>query len=114
VAHTLFSRLAKEIRQQRQNAQSKSLQCCEMNELQCRLARTALGWGVRDLAKIASLSTQTISRFENGDELRPTTLKKLREVFEAAGIEFIDESDDKGVGVRLAKASDPQKARDGE
>lgn len=76
-----------------------------MNQLQCRLARTALGWGVRDLAKIASLSTQTISRFENGEELRPATLKKLRHVFESAGVEFIDESDGKGVGIRLTNAS---------
>lgn len=85
-----------------------------MNELQCRLARAALGWGVRDLAKIANLSTQTISRFENGDELRATTLKKLREVFESAGIEFIDESDGKGVGVRLAKAPGLQKTHGAE
>jgi transcriptional regulator with XRE-family HTH domain len=81
-----------------------------MNELQCRLARTALGWGVRELAKIAHVSTQTISRFENGDELRPTTLNKLREIFESAGVEFIPESDGKGVGVRLAKASVTQDA----
>nr|WP_024896555.1 helix-turn-helix transcriptional regulator [Brucella rhizosphaerae] len=85
-----------------------------MNELQCRLARTALGWGVRDLAKIANLSTQTISRFENGDELRPTTLKKLRQVFESAGIEFIEESDGKGVGVRLANASGLHEADEAE
>lgn len=76
-----------------------------MNALQCKLARAALGWGVRELADIAHVSTQTISRFERGEELRPATLNKLRQIFESAGVEFIPESDGKGAGVRLAKPS---------
>ena len=78
-----------------------------MKALQCRLARVALGWGVRELASMAHMSTQTISRFENGDELRPATLNKLRLIFKSAGIELIPESDGKGIGVRLAKSSEP-------
>ncbi|MEJ5018671.1 helix-turn-helix transcriptional regulator [Ochrobactrum vermis] len=74
-----------------------------MTPLQCRLARTALGWGVRELAHTAHISTQTVSRFENGEELRSSTLEKIRGIFETAGIEFIEANDGKGVGIRLKK-----------
>jgi transcriptional regulator with XRE-family HTH domain len=66
------------------------------------MARTALAWGVLDLAEAASVSPDTVSRFERGEELRGSTLAKLREAFEAAGVEFIDENGG-GPGVRLAK-----------
>jgi hypothetical protein len=103
VPYTLLSRQQRKDTKDKANAQPKSLHCCRVTPLQCRLARTALGWGVRELAQIAQISTQTISRFENGDELRPSTVQKLREIFEAAGVEFIEERGGKGVGVRLAK-----------
>ncbi|WP_199229500.1 helix-turn-helix transcriptional regulator [Azospirillum sp. TSO22-1] len=64
------------------------------------MARVALGWGVRDLAKYANVSTDTISRLERGEVLKSRTLDDLRRTFEAAGIEFIPE-DAKGPGVRL-------------
>lgn len=73
-----------------------------MKPVQCRLARTALGWGVVDLAKAAAVSTQTIVRLERGEELRETTLAKIQEVLEDAGIEFIPENGG-GVGVRFKK-----------
>jgi predicted transcriptional regulator len=73
-----------------------------MKPVQCRLARTALGWGVVDLAKAAAVSTQTIVRLERGEELRETTLAKIQEVLEEAGIEFIPENGG-GVGVRFKK-----------
>lgn len=68
--------------------QAKSQPCCEMNGVQCKLARVALGWGVRQLAEAANVSTQTISRLERGEQLRASTLNGVRQVFEAAGIEF--------------------------
>lgn len=71
-----------------------------MKPIQCRLARTALGWGVLDLAKAASVSTQTIVRLERGEELRETTLSRIQQVLEEAGIEFIPENSG-GVGVRF-------------
>jgi transcriptional regulator with XRE-family HTH domain len=73
-----------------------------MVPIQCRLARTALSWGVLDLAKAAGVSPDTVSRFERGEELRESTLAKLRTACEKAGVEFIAENGG-GPGVRLAK-----------
>jgi transcriptional regulator with XRE-family HTH domain len=66
------------------------------------MARTALAWGVLDLAEAARVSPDTVSRFERGEELREGTLAKLRSALEAAGVEFIAENGG-GPGVRLAK-----------
>jgi len=74
-----------------------------MNATQCKLARVALEWGVRDLASAANVSTQTISRFEAGEKLRPGTVDRIRTVLEAAGVELIAESDEGGIGIRLKK-----------
>ena len=68
------------------------------------MARAALEWGVLDLAREASVSTQTIVRFEKGERLRTSTVADLRAAFEAAGIEFIPENGG-GVGVRLQRPS---------
>ncbi|PSS62141.1 MULTISPECIES: helix-turn-helix transcriptional regulator [unclassified Ensifer] len=76
-----------------------------MNAIQCRLARVALGWGVRELAVAANVSTQTISRLERGDQLRSGTVDGIRHVLEDAGIEFIPENGG-GVGVRFSKPRD--------
>jgi transcriptional regulator with XRE-family HTH domain len=73
-----------------------------MKGIQCRLARVALGWGVSDLASHAKVSTQTVTRLEKNEELRPSTLLKIRETLEDAGIEFIPENGG-GVGVRFKK-----------
>lgn len=73
-----------------------------MNAIQCKLARTALGWGVRDLAKAADVSQQTVSRLEKGEQLRDSTRDRLKSVLENAGIEFIPENGG-GVGVRFKK-----------
>lgn len=73
-----------------------------MNATQCKMARVALGWGVRDLAKKAQVSTQTVSRLERGDQLKSNTVEEIRRAFESAGIEFISENGG-GPGVRLAK-----------
>jgi transcriptional regulator with XRE-family HTH domain len=66
------------------------------------MARTALGWGVRDLAKYAKVGVDTISRFERGEALRERTIEDIRRAFEAAGIEFIAENGG-GPGLRLRK-----------
>lgn len=74
-----------------------------MTPLQCKMARTALGWGVIDLAREAHVSTQTIVRFERGDQLKSQTVDNLQSTMEKAGIEFIPENGG-GVGVRLRKS----------
>ncbi|MBB6254095.1 helix-turn-helix domain-containing protein [Nitrospirillum iridis] len=66
------------------------------------MARVALGLGVRELAEAANVSTQTISRFERGEELKPATLGIIRATLEAAGVIFIAENGE-GPGVRLKK-----------
>ena len=64
------------------------------------MARAALGWTVRDLAKKAGVSANTVSRYENGSDALGDTLARLRRTFEAAGILFIDQNGG-GAGVRL-------------
>jgi transcriptional regulator with XRE-family HTH domain len=66
------------------------------------LARTAIGWGVRDLAEAAEVSPDTVARLERGEALRSDTLQKLRRTLEKAGVEFITENGG-GPGVRLKK-----------
>ena len=77
-----------------------------MNPIQCKLARVALGWGVRELADAANVSTQTISRLERGDQLRTSTIDGIRQVFEAAGVEFIVEGSDR-FGIIIKKPNSP-------
>jgi transcriptional regulator with XRE-family HTH domain len=75
-----------------------------MTPIQCRMARTALEMGVRELADAAKVSTNTITRFERGEPLRERTIDALRAALESTGVEFIPENGG-GVGVRLRKAN---------
>ncbi|MGV6839270.1 MAG: helix-turn-helix domain-containing protein [Planktomarina sp.] len=75
-----------------------------MNAIQCKMARTATAFGVRDLAKAAGVSPNTIARFERGDELKPSTVSAIKAALENAGVEFIAENGG-GAGVRLKKPS---------
>lgn len=70
--------------------------------VQCKMARAAVGWGVRELAKEAEVSVDTVSRLERGEDLQPRTLAAIRSALEAAGVEFIAENGS-GPGVRLKK-----------
>ena len=75
-----------------------------MIDKQCRMARAATGLGVRELARAAGISPDTVARLERGEELRPSTIAAVRSALEAAGVEFIDENGG-GAGVRLRKGS---------
>ncbi|MAC77567.1 MAG: transcriptional regulator [Rhodobacteraceae bacterium] len=66
------------------------------------MARAATGLGVRELAKIASVSPDTVARLERGEELKPATVAAIRAALEDAGVEFIAENGG-GAGVRLRK-----------
>ena len=72
-----------------------------ITRLQVRMARAALGWGVRDLADRAGLSPNTVSRFENGAGARVDTLSQMQNVLERAGIIFVPADEYGGPGVRL-------------
>jgi transcriptional regulator with XRE-family HTH domain len=69
--------------------------------VQCRMARAALGLGVRELAAAAKVSIDTVARFERGDELKERTIEALRRALEAGGVEFTNGDQP---GVRLTKA----------
>ncbi len=75
-----------------------------MVPIQCKMARTAIGWGVRELAAAAKTSPDTVSRFERGEPLRERTQDAMRTALEAAGVIFI-ETNGEGPGVRLRRSS---------
>ena len=56
--------------------------------MQIRMARAALGWGVRDLGEAAGISANKVSRIEGGKPANSATLKVIRQAFEAAGVKF--------------------------
>lgn len=64
------------------------------------MARAATGLGVRELAKLASVSPDTVARLERGEELRAATVDAIRTALETAGVVFIPENGG-GAGVRL-------------
>ena len=68
--------------------------------VQCRMARAALGLGVRDLAAAAKVSIDTVARFERGEELKERTVEALQRALETAGVEFTNGDQP---GVRLSK-----------
>lgn len=75
-----------------------------INGLQIKLARTAIGWGVRDLAEQSGISFNTVSRFENGAGVQSRTIQALQSTLEDAGVIFINEgaqSLEGGSGIRL-------------
>ena len=75
-----------------------------MIAVQCKMARVALGIGVRDLAEMAKVSPDTIARLERGELLKERTVDAIRATLEAAGVEFIPENGG-GAGVRLRKVA---------
>ncbi len=59
-----------------------------INSAQCRMARAALRLGVRDLAARAKVATDTVSRLEAGEVLKPRTVEAIQRALEKAGVEF--------------------------
>jgi transcriptional regulator with XRE-family HTH domain len=73
---------------------------------QIRAARALLGWRQEDIADAAKISVATIRRIESQEELltgNVSTLLKIQAAFEQAGIQFIDEDETGGFGLRMAK-----------
>ena len=58
---------------------------------QCKMARAALDWGVRDLAKAADVSANTVARFESGKKSNASTVKLIQRALEEAGVRFLDD-----------------------
>ena len=66
------------------------------------MARAAVGLGVRELAKKAGITANTVTRIENGADAKQSTIDRLQRALEAAGVEFTNGDQP---GVRLAKAA---------
>jgi DNA-binding XRE family transcriptional regulator len=49
-----------------------------MNAIQLRMARAAIGWGVRELAEKAGVTANTVTRIENGADAKQSTINALR------------------------------------
>ena len=77
-----------------------------MTPAQARAARAILKLGVREVAELAKVTPNTVSRVEQDDQgprgAQPVTVEAIKRVYEAAGVEFIPENGG-GAGVRLAK-----------
>lgn len=70
--------------------------------LQVKLARTAVGLGVRELAAAADVAPSTIQRFESGrGDMQSRTLDKVQRALETAGVIFIPSDSAGGPGIRL-------------
>ena len=77
----------------------------KISSAQMRAARALLRWSALDLAEASKVGVATIRRVEVVEGEIPVTLANeaaLRQAFEAAGVEFIDENGG-GAGVRLRK-----------
>ena len=78
---------------------------------QVRMARAALGWGVRELADKTGLAPNTVSRYENGTDSRVETLRLIQEALEKAGVLFVPADEAAGPGVRLREPRPRRNAR---
>lgn len=67
--------------------------------LQSKLARTALGLGVREVGFLADLNSETVNRIEKDDSVKPVTIAHVAAVYRFLGIIFID--DEKKPGILL-------------
>ncbi|MDE2113222.1 MAG: helix-turn-helix transcriptional regulator [Alphaproteobacteria bacterium] len=70
-----------------------------------RMARAGLDWTLNDLAKVAKVNPNTISRYETGRDIMSETLRKIEETLIAAGVRFIDDGDIVGVQVKKPSAT---------
>nr|WP_292832086.1 helix-turn-helix transcriptional regulator [Mesorhizobium sp.] len=73
-----------------------------MKPVQMKMARAALGWGVRELAEKAGVTANTVTRIENGADAKQSTIEALQAALEKGGVQFIPENGG-GAGVRLRK-----------
>lgn len=80
-----------------------------MNPAQARAARAMLKLGVREVAELAKVTANTVSRVEQDDigprGPQPVTIEAIKRVYQERGVIFLDEgpSPSGGKGVRLEK-----------
>ena len=66
------------------------------------MARAALGLTIHRAAELAGVSHDTIARLEAGDQLKASTVEKVRGALEAAGVVF---TNGREPGVKLRKGT---------
>ncbi len=76
----------------------------QITSSQCRAARALLNWSQDQLSTNAQVARATITDFE-GNVRTPirNNMNAIHSALHAAGIEFISEEEDRGVGVRFRK-----------
>ena len=73
---------------------------------QIRAARALLGWRQQDLSKASGVGTATIHRIEKSNQPvtgYASTIVRIQEALENAGVRFIDDDETGGIGLRLTK-----------
>ena len=68
-----------------------------------KMARAALGWSGRELARRAEIAPNTIARFEIGYDALFETVKRIQATLEKGGVIFIQRDTNGGPGVRLKR-----------
>lgn len=79
-----------------------------MMPLQCRMARAALNLSNSDLAGMAKVGVNTVSRFEQGQDVRQSSVQVIQAALESAGVEFVGAGQSLGAGgpgVRLRSSA---------
>ena len=77
-----------------------------LTPLQVKLARTAVGLGVRELARMSGVAPSTIQRFESGrGDMQSRTLNKVQQFLESAGVIFIPADLNGGPGLRMRQGA---------
>jgi len=73
-----------------------------ISSTQIRAARALLELNQADAATLVGISTPALSAIESGaSQARRSTLKRIRDAFESAGVRFLDADEDGGEGVRF-------------
>ncbi len=65
------------------------------------MARAAVDWDIRRLARKAEIGENILYRFERGHRTTDSTKRKLQATLEKAGIEFLPAEAQSGPGVRM-------------
>ena len=74
---------------------------------QLRAARALLNWSQDDLASAAEVAVMMFKNYERRlSDPRLSSMTKLKQTLEEAGIEFIDATDTTGAGIRWSSPND--------
>lgn len=55
---------------------------------QCRMARTALGWTIRQFATEVGINFNTVVRFEDKGDTKASIMRRMEQAFARNGVQF--------------------------